>query len=270
MLDEAHERTIDLDVIMGLFKQFALSRKDIRLVVTSATICSEQYVKFFSAAQINCEQTLFPIEFAYTPVTLGYKYYMETVHQAQAVVADRLAFLQSTKPPGESEIILVFLADMQQIHSATFALQQEFQNQTGQVEIAGMYGALPHEEQAVIMRRPAKPGCVKVVFATNVAETSITFDRVMNVIDSGMQKFLRYNPKTGISGFEYSKISKNAAVQRAGRTGRQGPGKCYRMYTEGEYYAMNQVNQPAILLQNIGSLLLWLMLNSTFPHSSHQ
>lgn len=262
VLDEAHERTCNLDIIMGLFKKFTLKRDDVRLIITSATINSSQYVKFFSAAEIKCSEELYEIKTEYCLYDVRHKYFHETINKIKAVAHDRLAFLDSTQPVGESEIILVFWPDTQTIRSSESILLTEFEKLKDRIEIAGMYGALPHEEQSGIMKKPAKNGCIKIVLATNVAETSITFERVMTVIDSGMQKISHYSPKTGATSLETIRISQNSAIQRTGRTGRQGPGKCYRIYSKTEFLDMREFTEPAILQQNIGILLLTLLQNS--------
>ena len=95
---------------------------------------------------------------------------------------------------------------------------------------------------------------IKIVFTTNVAETAVTFDNVSTVIDSGFEKNPQYNPKTGVIEFNYERISQNSANQRAGRTGRQEPGKCYRMYTKQEFDNMEEERKPPIVRQNIGIL----------------
>jgi len=268
ILDEAHERSIDLDVIMGLLRNFLIKRDDVRLIITSATINAEEYVKFFNAEQIICEEKFYPIEIIYYPIELGRRYYIETLNKTKSILNEKINGNKEKKiadSPKKGEIILVFLVDIQQVRSAVFTFQQEFmgfkEKTDFSIEICGLYGALPHEEQQLIMKCPPDKNTVKVVFATNVAETSVTFENISTIIDCGLQKIQRYNTKQGITQFEYVKISKNSAIQRAGRTGRQGAGKCYRMYTFNEYQEFSQRSEPAILLQNIGILLLWLLAN---------
>lgn len=250
MLDEAHERTKDLDVTFGLFKKFMLGREDVRLIVASATIDAEEYIRFFNAAEVACSEHFHPIAIEYTPYPLNRRYYMATLDKVKQVLLHKLGRVE------KSETVLVFLADTQQVRSAEFTFKQEFA-QREDVEVAGLFGALPHEEQAQIMK--CGKLCVKVVFTTNVAETAITFENVSTIIDAGLEKIQRYNTQTGISELEYRRISKNSAAQRAGRTGRQGPGTCYRMYTEDEFARMERRKPPAIMLQSIGLLLLWLL-----------
>ncbi|KAK4055451.1 DEAH-box ATP-dependent RNA helicase prp22 [Microbotryomycetes sp. JL221] len=250
MLDEAHERTIATDVLFGLLKKALKRRPDLKLIVTSATLDAEKFSEYFFGCPIfTIPGRTFPVEILYTKEP-----------ESDYLDASLITVMQIhlSEPPGD---ILLFLTGQEEIDTSCEILYERMKSLGANVPdllILPIYSALPSEMQSRIFE-PAPPGARKVILATNIAETSLTIDGIYYVIDPGFVKQNAYDPRLGMDSLIVTPISQAQARQRAGRAGRTGPGKCYRLYTEAAYRNEMLPNPiPDIQRQNLAHTILML------------
>ncbi|KAN0064421.1 hypothetical protein ACQY0O_002794 [Thecaphora frezii] len=250
IIDEAHERTLSTDVLFGLVKDIARFRPDLKLLISSATLDAEKFSEYFDDAPIfYVPGRRYPVDIHYTPQPEA-----NYLHAAITTVFQ----IHTTQPRGD---ILVFLTGQDEIEAAMENLQETCRalgNKIAELIVCPIYANLPSELQAKIFE-PTPEGARKVVLATNIAETSITIDGVVFVIDPGFVKQNSYNPKTGMAALTVVPCSRASANQRAGRAGRVGPGKCFRLFTKWAFQnELEENTTPEIQRTNLSNVVLLL------------
>lgn len=250
ILDEAHERTLSTDILMGLIKEIIPKRPDLKIVIMSATLDAEKFQKYFNQSPlISIPGRTFPVEIFYSQQPE--KDYLESAIRTAVQI-------HATEEPGD---ILVFLTGEEEIEDACRKIREDaapYHKERGELLVVPLYSSLPPTAQRRIFDS-APAGGRKCVVATNIAETSITIDGVVYVIDPGFAKQKVYNPRIRVESLLVSPISKASAQQRAGRAGRTRPGKAFRLYTEASFHKDLQENTyPEILRSNLGNVVLQL------------
>lgn len=222
IMDEAHERALNTDVLMGLIKKVVARRRDLKLIVTSATMNSRRFSEFYGGApEFIIPGRTFPVDIQYSRSPCE-DYVDSAVKQVLAIHVSQGA--------GD---ILVFMTGQEDIEVTCELIEERLKLLVDppKLLVLPIYSQMPADLQAKIFD-PAPPGVRKVIVATNIAETSLTVDGIMYVVDSGFSKLKVYNPKMGMDTLQITPVSQANSGQRAGRAGRTGPGKAFHLYTE--------------------------------------
>lgn len=250
VIDEAHERTLNIDFALGLLHDALKARPDLRVIVSSATMDPGRFVSFF--ADLAGEVPVIEIDARPHPVKTVWRPLADTRTEflVDAVVREMAQILRS-REPGH---VLVFLPGEDAIKKIAIALKGRGADR--ECEIMTLYGAMQREEQERVFD---DLGRRKVILATNIAETSITIDDVRFVIDSGLAKVPRFNPRTGITLLREEGISRASADQRSGRAGRTAPGTCIRLYSGEDFARRPAYTDEEILRLDLAETVLRLV-----------
>ncbi len=258
IIDEAHERSLNIDFLLGYLKQLLPRRPDLKVIITSATIDAERFAEHFTvngkkAPIIEVSGRLYPVEVRYRPVEdIDKKDDERDLYDAIVDAADELARLG----PGD---ILVFLPGEREIREAAEALRKHALARPGlstahAPEILPLFSRLSAGDQDRIFKPSG--GQRRIVLATNVAETSLTVPGIRYVIDTGLARIKRYSYRNKVEQLQVERISQAAARQRSGRCGRVAAGVCVRLYDEADFNARSPFTDPEILRSSLAGVIL--------------
>jgi len=267
ILDEAHERSLNIDFLLGYLKRLLVRRRELKLIVTSATIDTARFAAHFDNAPIvEVEGRSFPVEVRWRPSEHWEKRAQNASPEKQAAARNPETESRSTDPVAQiiaavDEITrddprgdaLVFLPGEREIRDAHLAISRRNYRST---EVLALYARLSAAEQD----RVFKPGPQRrIVLATNVAETSLTVPRIKYVIDTGTARVKRYTQRNQLERLHIEPISQAAAEQRKGRCGRVGPGICLRLYSEDDFNSRARFSDPEILRSSLAGVILRML-----------
>lgn len=255
MVDEAHERSLSSDILLGILKKIRKQRPELKIIVSSATIEADKIAEYFTDDQSKDQCKI---------VALAGRSYAVDVHYLEKPVEDYVANAVKTaitihkeEPPGD---ILIFLTGRDDIQKATELLADyagTILPSQQALQPLSLYAGIDQTSQVYVFSPPAE-NTRKVILSTNVAEASVTIEGIVYVVDCGFVKLRTYNPLTNIETLTRVPVSQASAIQRAGRAGRTQSGKCYRLYTASSFQSLPQTTPPEIQRTNLAPVILQL------------
>lgn len=266
MVDEAHERSLSTDVLLGILKKIRKKRPELRLVISSATLQAEEFLRFFASDEPETDPSdageiggrlgrIITLEGRMYPVDL---LFLESPAEDYVERAVQTVFeIHTQEPAGD---VLVFLTGREEIDTAVQLIAERaatLHPKSQAILPLPLYAGLTTDQQMYVFE-PAPENTRKVIVSTNVAEASVTVDGVLYIVDCGFVKLRAYNPATGIETLTVVPISKASAAQRAGRAGRTKPGKCFRLYTQQDFENLPEVTVPEIQRSNLAPVIMQL------------
>ncbi|MGO1660520.1 MAG: ATP-dependent RNA helicase HrpA [Canibacter sp.] len=266
IIDEAHERSLNIDFLLGYLKTILPRRPDLKVIITSATIDPQSFSRHFNDAPIvEVSGRSYPVEIRYRPLISEREITQPgqptQTHRIERDLFDAIsdAVLElGREDPGD---ILVFLSGEAEIRDANEALSGRLASVSGRLsrsEVLPLFGRLSAADQHRIFRRPS-PGTTRIILATNVAETSLTVPGIKYVIDAGTARISRYSTRSKVQRLPIEAISQASAKQRSGRSGRTSAGIAIRLYSEDDYLARPEYTDPEILRTGLASVILQMM-----------
>jgi ATP-dependent helicase HrpA len=241
IVDEAHERSLNVDFLLGILSRILRRRRDLRVIVSSATLDVTRFSEFFGGAPvISVPGRLFPIEVVYRPPREDDE--LDLPRDVTAAIAELPA----------ADDVLVFLPGERDIRETAAALERARPND----DVIPLLASLPAAEQRrAFLSSPRR----RIILATNVAETSVTIPGIRCVVDSGLARISRYVHRTQVQRLQIEPVSQASARQRAGRCGRVGPGTCVRLYSEEDFKSRDEYTPPEVLRTSLAGVILTML-----------
>jgi len=256
IIDEAHERSLNIDFLLGFLRQLQSKRPELKVIITSATIDADRFALHFGdhlgpAPIVNVEGRGYPVEFRYLP----WDEVIDGEDRGYDLARHVIAGLESASRTDSGDA-LVFLPTERDIREVSHRVAGHYKRLglEGHVDLLPLYARLPYSEQQKIFHPDGKKR--RIIFATNVAESSLTVPGIRCVIDTGTARISRYSARTKIQRLPIEAVSRASADQRAGRCGRVGPGICVRLYSSDDYESRDPFTTPEIRRTNLASVIL--------------
>lgn len=274
IIDEAHERSLNIDFLLGYLREVLPRRPDLKIIITSATIDPQRFAMHFAAANesrelvpapiIEVSGRTYPVEVRYAPLTRGAGSDPDDPDEDEPDMQDSILRavdeICALDPPEGPKDILIFLSGEREIRETAENLRKRHPSTapkgSPRIQVLPLYARLSLEEQARVFALPKNSDVRRIVLATNVAETSLTVPGIRYVIDPGFARISRYSPRNKVQRLPIEPISRASADQRAGRCGRLSDGVCIRLYSREDYESRPPFTDPEILRTNLASVML--------------